>query len=183
MSVNSFTLFLSLSLQQCDLVTMARGAFSLSKTELQFYIMLSNICSSTELTMVERDLVTYRIILKCSVNSCNMSFHHLEHNFCKYVAQKQLDSHAGHQEISRCRTRGESEKICCTQAVKHTSKGSTLALKPRVDFPRSPKQGYQRPHKEDWYTSKILISSVLKSLKISNSKPKVWHRSFRRECS
>ena len=32
------------------------------------------------------------------------------------------------------------------QARKHTSKGSTLALKPRADVTRSPKQGYQWPH-------------------------------------
>ena len=34
------------------------------------------------------------------------------------------------------------------QARKHASE-STLALKPRADVTRSPKQGYQRPHKKD----------------------------------
>ena len=32
------------------------------------------------------------------------------------------------------------------QARKHLSEKSTLALKPRADMTRSPKQGYQRPH-------------------------------------
>ena len=43
-----------------DLVTMARGAFSLCKTEMQFYMKLSNIYS-TELTLPARDLATYSI--------------------------------------------------------------------------------------------------------------------------
>ena len=35
------------------------------------------------------------------------------------------------------------------QATKHASEGSTLALKPRGDITRSPKQGYQWPHEKD----------------------------------
>ena len=42
------------------------------------------------------------------------------------------------------------------QATKHASKGSTLALKPRGDVIRSPKQGYQWPHEKDSCPSKIL---------------------------
>ena len=40
--------------------------------------------------------------------------------------------------VSRCRTRGESEDHTSEKA----RKGSTLALKPRADVTRSPKQGY-----------------------------------------
>ena len=36
-----------------------------------------------------------------------------------------------------------------TQVREHTKKGSTLALKPREDVTRSPKQGYQWPHEKD----------------------------------
>ena len=36
-----------------------------------------------------------------------------------------------------------------TEVTKHVSEGSTLALKPRGDIARSPKQGYQWPHKKD----------------------------------
>ena len=39
--------------------------------------------------------------------------------------------------------------IYCKQATKHTSEESTLALKPRGDVTRSPKQGYQWPHKKE----------------------------------
>ena len=39
--------------------------------------------------------------------------------------------------------------IHCTQATKNASEGSTLALKPRGDVTRSPKQGYQWPHEKD----------------------------------
>ena len=35
------------------------------------------------------------------------------------------------------------------QATKHASEGSTLALKPREDITRNPKQGYQWPHEKD----------------------------------
>ena len=35
------------------------------------------------------------------------------------------------------------------QVTKHTSEVSTLALRPKGDFARSPKQGYQWPHKKD----------------------------------
>ena len=38
---------------------------------------------------------------------------------------------------------------------KHASEGSTLALKPRADVTRSPKQGYQWPHKKDSCPPKI----------------------------
>ena len=41
-----------------------------------------------------------------------------------------------------------------TQARKYASE-STLALKPRADITRSPKQGYQWPHKKDMCPPKI----------------------------
>ena len=41
------------------------------------------------------------------------------------------------------------------QATKQASKGSTLALKPRGDATRSPKQGYQWPHEKDLCPPKI----------------------------
>ena len=53
---------------------------------------------------------------------------------CTYVDQR-LSSHAAHQEVSRCPTRSESEE-------------STLALKPRANITRSPKQGFQCSHKK-----------------------------------
>ena len=39
-------------------------------------------------------------------------------------------------------------RIHCMQVTKHASEGSTVALKPRGDVTRSPKQGYQRFHKK-----------------------------------
>ena len=44
---------------------------------------------------------------------------------------------------------------CCMQVTKHASKEPTLALKPGADNTRSPKQGYQWPHKKDWCPPKI----------------------------
>ena len=46
--------------------------------------------------------------------------------------------------------------IHCTQVTKHASEGSTLALKPRGDVARSPKQGYQCPTKRSYVLQKIL---------------------------
>ena len=54
-------------------------------------------------------------------------------------------------------------RIHCTL---HTGKestqarGSTLALKSRVDITRSPKQGYQWPHKKDWYAPKKFLKII-----------------------
>ena len=45
------------------------------------------------------------------------------------------------------------------QARKHASE-STLALKPRADVTRSPKQGYQWPHKKDMCPPKILKKNL-----------------------
>ena len=53
--------------------------------------------------------------------------------------------------------------ICCVQARKHTSEGSTLALKPRGDITRSPKQGYQWPHKKDSCPPKNILKKKIYS--------------------
>ena len=68
-----------------------------------------------------------------------------------------LSSHAGRQEISRCSTRGESLGMCNATRTPPPSVNKaepTLALKPRGDVTRSPKQGYQWPHKKGLMSSK-----------------------------
>ena len=50
--------------------------------------------------------------------------------------------------------------IHCMQVTKHASDGSTLALKPRGDVTRSPKQGYQWPHEKDLCPPKIKKKSA-----------------------
>ena len=50
---------------------------------------------------------------------------------CKYVDQKRSRHHAGHQEVSRCRTRGESEESIACRRQSTQARGSTLALKSR----------------------------------------------------
>ena len=40
--------------------------------------------------------------------------------------------------------------IHCTHVIKYASDWSILPLKLRADITRSPKQGYQRPHKKNW---------------------------------
>ena len=53
---------------------------------------------------------------------------------------KRLGCHAGHQGVSRCRTRG----INCMQTPKPASEGSTLALKPRADIKNRGISGLQK---------------------------------------
>ena len=73
--------------------------------------------------------------------------------------KRQLSCHAGHQEVGRCRTSGESQGMCnvtCTSLLSSNKAEPTLALKPRGDITRSPKQGYQWPHKKHSCPPKIL---------------------------
>ena len=57
------------------------------------------------------------------------------------------------------------------QARKYASEGSTLALKPRADVTRSPKQGYQWPHKKDMRPPKIKKENVRN---VNNNEVKIW---------
>ena len=69
-----------------------------------------------------------------------------------------LNCHAGCLEVSRCHTRGESQEMCNIKRMPPLSSNKaepTLALKPRGDVTRSPKQGYQWPHKKDSCPPKI----------------------------
>ena len=68
---------------------------------------------------------------------------------------KRLSCHADIYTVSRCRTRGESED----HWSKKTRKGSTLALKPRADVTRSPKQGYQWHHEKNICPPKIFLKN------------------------
>ena len=61
---------------------------------------------------------------------------------------KRLGCNAGHQEVSRSRTRGEAEEsIARRQERKQVYKGSTVALKPRAGGTRSPNRGISDPTK------------------------------------
>ena len=78
-----------------------------------------------------------------------------------------LGSHAGRQEVSRCSTRGESQGTCNATRTPPPSANKaepTLALKPRGDVTRSPKQGYQWPHKKDSCPPKIFKKKKKKKL-------------------
>ena len=56
----------------------------------------------------------------------------------------------------RCHTRGESEESVVHRQGSTHVRESTLALKRRADITRSPKQGYQWPHKKDLCPTNIL---------------------------
>ena len=55
------------------------------------------------------------------------------------MGKRWLSCHAGHQKNSRCHTKGKSQGICNIHQVQ--KRLPTLALKPRGDVTRSPKQG------------------------------------------
>ena len=52
------------------------------------------------------------------------------------------------KEVRRCRTRGECEKQIAHRQRSTQLREYTLALKHKADVTRSPKQGYQWPHKK-----------------------------------
>ena len=69
---------------------------------------------------------------------------------------KWIHSHWAFQFIFFCQKEWISG-IHCAQARTHASEGSTLALKARADITRSPKQGYQWPHKKDMWPPKKFL--------------------------
>ena len=79
-----------------------------------------------------------------------------------------LSCHAGCQEVGRCRTRGESQGMCNITHMSPLSSNKaepTLALKSRGDVTRSPKQGYQWPHKKDSCTQIFFKKNLQTSTK------------------
>ena len=87
-----------------------------------------------------------------------------ESHQCLTGMWRRLSCHAGCLEVSRCHIRGESQEMC---NIKHTPPLSsnkaepTLALKPRGDVTRSPKQGYQWPHKKDSCPPKFFLKKKI----------------------
>ena len=82
--------------------------------------------------------------------------------FCVQVrGSKKVSCHAGTQEVSRCFTRGESEE-CITHKWGSTQVRYRIHygfVKPRADITRSPKLGYQWPHKKDWCPQRIIFKN------------------------
>ena len=76
---------------------------------------------------------------------------------------------AGRQEVGKCSTRGESWGMYITFAsAKIANKAEpTLALKPRGDVTRNPKQGYQWPQKGHVSAQKLLKKKKKKTKKLS----------------
>ena len=80
-----------------------------------------------------------------------------------------LSCHAGHQEVGKCCTRGESQGMCNVTHMPLLSSNKaepTLALKPRGDITRSRKQGYQWPHKKDSCPPKIFLKKSIDGTQI-----------------
>ena len=80
-----------------------------------------------------------------------------------------LSCHAGRQEVGRCHTRGESQGMCNITHMPGLSTNKaepTLALKPRGDITRSPKQGYQWPPKKGRMSSKKILKKKKNKIKL-----------------
>ena len=79
----------------------------------------------------------------------------------KHVYGEATSCHAGCQEVGRCCTRGESrEHISHMPPSKVKIRLPTLVLKPRENITRSPKQGYQWPHKKDLCPPNIFFKKI-----------------------
>ena len=78
---------------------------------------------------------------------------------------------AGRQEVGKCSTRGESwgMYITCASAKIANKAEPTLALKPRGDVTRNPKQGYQWPQKKDMCPPKTLKKKKKKDRSVRES--------------
>ena len=102
-----------------------------------------------------------------STNACG--------HICKYLIER-LSCHADPYTVSRCCTRRESEDHTSEKA----GKGSTLALKPRADVTRNPKQGYQWPHKRivisNFFLKKWQKPSTHSSVYILKEEIKTWRK-------
>ena len=71
---------------------------------------------------------------------------------------------AGCQEVGRCSSRGESWGMCITFASANVNTAEpTLALKPRGDVTRNPKQGYQWPQNRTCVRQKLFLSRSVQS--------------------
>ena len=85
---------------------------------------------------------------------------------------------AGRQEVGKCSTRGESWGMYITFAsAKIANKAEpTLALKPRGDVTRNPKQGYQWPQKRTCvYVSAKNFLKKKKRSNVDNKQPGRLH--------
>ena len=75
----------------------------------------------------------------------------------------------GRQEVSKCSTRGEFWGMYITFASARIANKAepTLALKPRGDITRNPKQGYQWPQKRTCVRQKLLKKKKKKKKNLS----------------
>ena len=76
----------------------------------------------------------------------------------------------------RWHTRDESEESVVHRWGSTQVRESTLALKPRADITRSPKQGYQWPHKKDLCATKILKKKSSKVTRLTGFLPNIVRR-------
>ena len=79
---------------------------------------------------------------RTSTNACR--------HVCEYVDQKGLAA-----MLTSIQSAGVASEVNLRITQARKQKGSTLALKPKADVTRSPKQGYQWPHEKDLCSSKI----------------------------
>ena len=86
------------------------------------------------------------------------------HQWLAGTWKRRLSCHTGRQEVGRCRTTDESQGTCNVTRMPLLSSNKAepiLALKLRGDVTRSPKQGYQWPHKKDSCLPKFILKKIL----------------------
>ena len=101
-----------------------------------FQVSLSHVVCPCLAQLVER--LTHRYSESTSSNPSNLN--------CATVCGDRAGGMAICQEVSVCSTRGGSQGMYITFASAKANKAEpTLALKPKGDITRNPKQGYQCP--------------------------------------
>ena len=90
-----------------------------------------------------------------------LNFHQCLQTCLQVHGSKRFGCLADLYTVSRCHSRGESEESIVCRRGSTQARESTLALKPRADITRSPKQGYQWPHKRTCVLQKFLKKNMM----------------------
>ena len=99
--------------------------------------------------------------IKCSyfseISTCPLRISDVKIDLSESMIYKYVDRKGSAALLTSIDSAGVAPEmnLRITQARKLTSKGSTLALKPRADVTRSLKQGYQWPHEKDLCPPKL----------------------------
>ena len=149
---------------QTILISTANNYTSSNAQAIRMWILLLLVAGGDSSVGNASDLVTHRWALTTAlVVQILMHVRGSRASHAVYSAYT-VYTHIGGK--GRCRTRGESEGSVVRRRGSTQARESTLALKPRADITRSPKQGYQWPREKDMLSYKVFKKKKKKKKKI-----------------